>query len=103
MVNLIVLYPQPIDEALFNINYEKHIALLHDKTGLPLDSKPYTVTKFISTPEKESFFYLMFSMPFASQEALDAALATPEMQEVSADATRISSGGMPVILVGKPE
>jgi len=43
----------------------------------------------------------MFTMPFDSQEALNAAMASPGMQEVAADANRISTGGAPVILVGR--
>jgi hypothetical protein len=42
----------------------------------------------------------MFTMPFPSAEALQQAMATPGMQEVGADASRISTGGAPVILVG---
>ena len=39
-------------------------------------------------------------MPFESQEALDATMASIGMQEVAADAHRISTGGAPTILVG---
>jgi hypothetical protein len=42
----------------------------------------------------------MFSFTFPSAEALEQTLATAEMQEVAADANRISSGGAPVILIG---
>ena len=42
----------------------------------------------------------MFTMPFPSAEALQEAMLSPAMQEVAADALRISSGGPPVILVG---
>jgi hypothetical protein len=42
----------------------------------------------------------MFAMPFPSAEALHQAMASKEMQEVVADAGRISTGGAPVILVG---
>jgi hypothetical protein len=42
-------------------------------------------------------------MPFPSAEALQQAMGSREMQEVAADAARISSGGPPVVLVGSNE
>ncbi|MFQ3340354.1 MAG: hypothetical protein ACI9TK_000004 [Flavobacteriaceae bacterium] len=100
-MNLIVLYPQPKNPEKFESDYSEHIKLLHDKMNIPLDVKPYSVTKFISTPEGNPPFYQMFSMPFSSMEELSATMATNEMQEVAADAHRISSGGIPSIMIGK--
>jgi hypothetical protein len=42
----------------------------------------------------------MFSLPFPLAEALQLAMLSPQMQEVAADAARISIGGAPVVLVG---
>jgi len=42
----------------------------------------------------------MFTFPFESPEALQAAMTSPSVQEVGADANRISTGGAPVILIG---
>jgi uncharacterized protein (TIGR02118 family) len=100
MLKLIVLYPQPTDFQQFEANYVKHLALLHEKAGIPADVKPYTITKMLPTPEGVPPFYQMFSMPFESPEALQAAMASAGMQEVGADAARISTGGAPVILIG---
>jgi len=59
------------------------------------------VTKFFPNPDgSPPPFYQMFEMPFPSADALGGALATAEMQEVAADAARISTGGAPVILAG---
>jgi uncharacterized protein (TIGR02118 family) len=101
MTNLIVLYPQPKDEKKFESDYATHLILLHEKTGIPKDVKPYTVTKFLEGPAGKPQFYQMFSMPFESPEALHEAMSTSGMQEVAADANRISTGGQPVILVGQ--
>jgi uncharacterized protein (TIGR02118 family) len=100
-MNLIVLYPQPTDVKKFESDYNAHIKLLHEKTGIPHDVKPYTVTKFIEGPEGKPSFYHMFTMPFESLEALNEAMASPEMQDVAADANRISTGGAPTVLIGK--
>jgi hypothetical protein len=43
----------------------------------------------------------MFIMPFESQELLEKTMSSPGMQEVAADATRISTGGAPTILIGQ--
>jgi hypothetical protein len=42
-------------------------------------------------------------VPFESPEALQAARSSMGMQEVGADAARISTGGAPVILIGNED
>lgn len=100
-MNLIVPYPQPTNVEKFKADYSAHIKLLHKKTGIPLDVKPYTVTTFLQGPEGNPPFYQMFTMPFDSQEALNEAMSSAGMQEVAADTNRISTGGAPTILIGK--
>lgn len=100
-VKLMVLYPYPEDSKTFDADYQDHLELLHEKTGIPRDPAPYTVTRLASPSGDPAPYYQIFSMPFPSDEALQEMLATPEMQEVAADAGRISSGGAPVMLVGR--
>lgn len=100
-MNLIVLYPQPTDVEKFKVDYVTHVKLLHQKTGIPVDVKPYTITRFISTPDGNPPYFQMFTMPFDSLEALNEAMSSPGMQEVAADANRISTGGAPTILIGE--
>ena len=100
-MKLVVLYPQPTDVDQFEKDYVAHVVLLHEKTGIPLDVKPYTVSKFLPGPGGKPPYYQMFIMPFESAEAMEAALASPGMQEVAKDANRISSGGSPTILIAK--
>ncbi len=99
-VRFVALYPQPTDTAVFDAEYEKHIKMLHEKTGMPTDVKPYTITRLAPGPDGVAPYYLMFTMPFPSMEEMQAALASPEMQEISADAARLSTGGAPVMLFG---
>ena len=96
-----VLYPQPLNQEKFESDYNEHLKLLHDKTGIPSSEKPYSVTRFISGPEGKPPFHLMFIMPFESQEQLERIMSSNGMQEVAADATRISTGGAPTILIGE--
>jgi uncharacterized protein (TIGR02118 family) len=101
MPHIVVLYPHPTDAEKFESDYVAHIALLHEKTGIPTDVKPYAATRFLPDPDGSApAFYRMFMMPFDSMEALQGAMSSPGMQEVAADAFRISTGGAPVILVG---
>ncbi len=103
MLKLLVLYPQPTDAAQFEADYVKHLELLHEKAGIPAGIKPYSITKMLPTPEGMPPFYQLFSMPFDSPEALQATMASAAMQEVGADAARISTGGAPVIMIGNEE
>jgi len=101
VITLMVLYPQPTDAAQFDKDYIAHLELLHEKAGIPEDAPlPYTVTKFFPGPDGPSAYYQVFAMLFPSQEALQQAMSTPGMQEVAADAARISTGGDPVVMVG---
>lgn len=100
MLQLMVLYPQPADVHLFEADYINHTALLHEKMNIPLEAKPYTTIKFFNTPTGPAPFYRLFSMPFESMGILQAVMSSPAMQEVSADATRISTGGPIVVMIG---
>ena len=94
-----VLYPQPTDVAQFERDYKDHLELLHRVANISEDGPvPYTVTKFLPTPDGPAPFYQVFTMPYPSIEALQASRSS--MQEVAADAVRISSGGAPTVLVG---
>jgi uncharacterized protein (TIGR02118 family) len=103
MVKLIVLYPPPADVEKFDGDYQVHLQLTNEKMGIPADAKPYTVTKLSPLQEGSPYFYQMFALPFASMEELQAALANPSMQELGADAHRISSGGPPVMMIGNED
>jgi len=100
-MKLTVLYPQPLNQEKFESDYNAHLKLLHEKTGIPTDVKPYSITRFLSGPEGKPPFHLMFIMSFESQEQLEKTMSSPGMQEVAADATRISTGGAPTILIGE--
>jgi uncharacterized protein (TIGR02118 family) len=102
-VKLHVLYPYPLDTEKFDRDYEAHLRLLHARMQIPADVRPYTVTRFGELPQGKPAYCRMFTMPFPSAEALQQAMGSREMQEVAADAARISSGGPPVVLVGSNE
>ncbi|WP_298959217.1 EthD family reductase [uncultured Roseibium sp.] len=102
-VVLTVLYPWPSDAEKFNADYEAHLELLNEKAGIPSGRKPYSVVRFLAGPDGNPPFYQSFSMEFSSAQALQEAMSTAGMQEVAADAERISTGGKPTILIGEPK
>lgn len=99
-VTLHVLYPYPLDTEMFDREYEAHLRLLHARMRIPEHVRPYRVTRFADTPQGRPAFYQMFALPFPSTEALQLAMGSRDMQEVAADAARISTGGAPVVLIG---
>ena len=100
-MNLYVLYPQPTNVEKFKADYKEHVALLHQKMKIPTDVKPYKVTKFLEGSAGKPPYFLMFSMPFESAEEIEKVMASAAMQEVAADANRISSGGSPTVMIGE--
>ena len=100
MSKVIVLYPQPTDVAQFEQDYAQHTRLFDEKMGITGDEKPYKITKLLTTPMGTPPFYQLVVISFPSPEAMQTAMASPEVGELMADATRISSGGAPVFMVG---
>jgi uncharacterized protein (TIGR02118 family) len=111
MLKLIVLYPHPSDIKKFEKDYKAHLQLTHEKMGMPNDVIPYKVTKMLPNkvtkmlpmPTGLPHFYQMFSLPFNSPEDLQAAMASQGMQDVAADAQRISKGGPLVVMIGNED
>lgn len=98
MIQLCVLYPQPLDRGTFEADYAIHSQLIKEKIG-----KPFTVIKFLGGEQGDPAFYQIFMMSFSSMDEVESVL-TPEVTDVlDADAFRISSGGEPVILLGRVE
>lgn len=100
MSNVIVMYPQPTDVAQFEKDYADHVRLFDEKMGVTPENKPYTIFKMVTTPDGTPPYYLMSVIRFNSIEEMQAAMASPQVAELTADAYRISSGGAPVFMVG---
>lgn len=100
-LTLMVLYPPPSNAEQFEQDYQAHLQLLHEKLGIPLDQQPYQVMKMLDGPAGPATFYQQFSMVFDSPAKLQQVLSSKAMQDVAADANRISTGGAPVVLIGE--
>lgn len=99
-IRLIVLYPHPTDVEQFSKDYQQHLALFHQNMQIPLSEKPYSLLRFVETPLGKPAYHQMFSIPFPTEQALQKAMLSPQMQLIAADAVRISTGGAPVVMVG---
>src|ERR1700688_213887 len=100
-VKLVVIYPRPKDVADFeNIYQTEHVPLavarLAGKTKM-------VASKALGSPQGTPLSYRVAEVYFPSMQALEACAAAAGGQETLAHATKISSGGPPVILVGEEE
>jgi uncharacterized protein (TIGR02118 family) len=97
---IVVLYPQPKDEAAFEKAYlGQHIPMAVAK----LEGKTKMVaSKMMRGPDgSKAPFYRIAEIHFPSRQALQDCLATPGGQETAADAVAISSGGAPIFMIAE--
>lgn len=99
-VKLTMLFPYPTDIEKFNMDYQDHLRLMRESMHILKHKQPFTITRFADTPDEKPAYYQMFTMTFPSAENLQDIMDTPQMQAITMDAARISTGGEPVILVG---
>jgi len=92
MFRATILYGQPKDPAEFERYYrEVHIPLVKKIEGL----KGFTMTKLGPNPNGElPPYYLTAALYAENQEALNAAMATPEGQAASADVRNFATGSV---------
>jgi uncharacterized protein (TIGR02118 family) len=100
MPKVIALYPQPTNAEQFDKDYVEHMRFFDEKMGFHGDVKPYTLTKFLPTPESTPPYYQMAVIHFDSVEDMQTALSSQGAAESVADAVRISTGGAPIIMIG---
>jgi uncharacterized protein (TIGR02118 family) len=95
VVKVIVLYGHPSDPAAFDEHYATvHGPLVEKLPGLKL----FEVSRVVGTPEGgDPPYYWIAELSFESQEALQAALGSPEGQETVGDLPNFASGGATVL------
>lgn len=82
MVKLIALYKMPDDKAAFDTHYEEvHTPLVRRMPGL----QKLEVARITGAPIGEPKHHLVAEMYFESQDALNAALASPEGKATARD------------------
>ena len=100
-VKVVVIYPRPQDEAAFEEVYlGAHIPLVESKLkGLTR----LVLTRVTGSPQGKVTAYRIAEAHFSSMEDLNHAVASDGGQEVIAHATKISSGGPPLMLICEEE
>ena len=94
----IVLYPPPTDTATFEQVYEEeHVALAQRIPHLTR----FVQIRIVGSPGGPAPYHRVAELHFASMEALQAALGTPEAQAAVGHAMQISTGGPPTILLAQ--
>jgi len=98
---LIVAYPQPVDIAAFEKLYlEEHVPLAIAK----LEGKTKIVaTKILASPQGQPAFYRVAEVHFPSMKILEACAESAGGKETLANAVKISSGGLPTIMIADEE
>jgi uncharacterized protein (TIGR02118 family) len=98
---MIVAYPQPKDAAVFDkVYHEEHvpmaIAKLQGKTKI-------VATKVVQSPRGEPKFYCIAEVHFPSMEALQRCAVSAGGADTLAHAAKISTGGIPVIMIAEED
>lgn len=100
-VKLIVAYPPPADtEAFEKVYNQEHVPLAVAKL---IGKTRIVATRIIGSPEGALKFYRVAEVYFPSMDALEACASSSGGQEVLRHATKISSGGPPVIMIAEEE
>ncbi len=99
---LVVIYPHPTDVAAFEKAYvDDHVPMAKEKIK---GMTKFVATKVLGTPDGQTPpFYRIAELYFPSIESLKQSAGSAGAQEAVAHAVSISSGGMPIFLVGEEE
>ncbi len=89
MVKLVALYRKPADPDAFDQHYRQtHMALVQRMPGL----RRVEVSKITGAVGGEAPYYLIAEMYFDDQDALRAALRSPEGRATGADLQEFAAG-----------
>ncbi|MCM0621202.1 EthD family reductase [Nocardioides bruguierae] len=94
MATLTVLYGTPTDAEAFRTHYEQvHVPLALALPGAKDPRYSLDVTTLAGEP-----VFAMFSADFATPEALEAAMGSPEGQAAQADVPTFATGGVTILV-----
>ena len=94
---IVVIYPRPQDEAAFERAYkDEHIPMAEQKLK---GMSRFVATKVLSSPQGRVTAYRIAEAHFSSMDDLNKALESDGGKEVVEHATKISTGGPPILLI----
>ncbi len=100
-VKVVVIYPRPADEAAFEKEYrDVHMPMV--------ESKLKGITRFVATrvlhsPQGKVSAYRLAEVHFSSMDDLNKSIESEGGKQVVEHATKMSTGGPPLILVCEEE
>ena len=98
---IVVIYPRPNDEEAFEKVYlQEHVPLAETKLK---GRTRIVLTKVVSSPQGKVSAYRMEEVHFSSMDDLTKCVESEDGKEVVAHATKISTGGQPLILICEEE
>lgn len=102
MPKLIVLYPPPADVATFERRYHaEHVPMVVEQ-ALP-GLRKFVPAQILATATGDALYHRIAELYFDSMDALQAAMASPGGQLAIANATAISTGGAPIVLIAEDD
>ena len=100
-VKLMVMYPPPKDVQAFERLYQdEHVPMAAKKLA---GKTKLVATKVQGSPQGKPAFYRIAEVHFPSLEALQACAASAGCTETLAHATKISTGGPPVVMIAEEQ
>jgi uncharacterized protein (TIGR02118 family) len=96
-VKVVIIYPRPKDEELFERLYkEEHLPLAESKLK---GMSRLVSTKVLHSPQGKVQVYRIAEIHFPSMDDLNRCLESEDGKEVIAHGAGISTGGPPILLV----
>lgn len=100
-VKIVVIYPRPKDEAAFERVYkDEHLPMAEAKLK---GMTRLVTTKVLSSPQGKVMAYRIAEVHFSSMDDLNKCMESDGGKEVVEHATKISTGGQPILLVCEEE
>lgn len=100
-VKLVVIYPRPQDEEAFEKVYKsEHLPMAEQKLK---GMTRLVASKVLNSPQGRVTAYRIAEVHFSSMDDLNKCMESEGGKEVVAHATKISTGGAPILLVCEEE
>jgi len=100
-VKIVVIYPRPQDvDAFEQVYHDEHLPLVEEKLkGITR----FVATKVLSSPQGKVTAYRIAEVYFSTMDYLTRIVESDGGKEVVEHATKISTGGPPIMLVCEEE
>ena len=100
-VKIVVIYPRPQDEEAFEqLYHDEHMPLIEEKLkGITR----FVATKVISSPQGKVTAYRIAELYFSTMEDLTRIMESENGKEVAEHASKMSTGGPPILLICEEE